>query len=99
MKNGERGGSLDVTSADQTFTLPVSAPKTGEDRYRMEVWAGPAMRTMTGHVYVTFKDEGIDPTIAVPSASGCSCNASGVDGASLFGCVSLLLLLRRQKRR
>lgn len=98
VKNGERGDSLDVTAADQTFTMPVSAPKTGEDRYRVEVWAGVAMRTMTGHIYVTFKDAGVDPTIAAPP-SGCSCQASGVDAPSLLGVVTALLLLRRSKRR
>lgn len=89
VKNGERQGSLDVTSADQTFTLPVSAPKSGEDRYRFEVFAGPAMRTMTGHVYVTFKDVGIDPTIPSPT-SGCSCTTSGGDGPAFFGAIALL---------
>lgn len=98
VKNGERQGSLDVTSADQTFTLPVAAPKTGEDRYRFEVFAGPAMRTMTGHVYLTFKDVGVDPTIPV-EASGCSCTVSGVDGTALFGAVSVLLLFRRRRTR
>jgi hypothetical protein len=98
VKNGERGDSLDVTSADQTFTLPVSAPKTGEDRYRFEVWAGPAMRTMTGQIYLTFKDVGSDPTI-VPAPSGCSCSTSGVDATSLVGCIGLLFLLRRRPKK
>jgi MYXO-CTERM domain-containing protein len=98
VKNGERGAELALNGGEETFSLPVRAPASGEDRYRFEVWSGSAMRTMTGHVYVTFAEAGSDPTIA-PAASGCACTTSGADGSSIAVAIAALAILRSRRAR
>lgn len=52
VKNGTPGEGVDITQDPFVFEVLVEAPTTGEDRYRLEIFAGQRLRTITGHFWL-----------------------------------------------
>jgi hypothetical protein len=96
VKNGTPGDYIPVDADPFIYPLSVSAPGTGEDRYRCEVWDA-AIRTVTSHLYVAAAP--IDPVGTPKSGCGLDARREGrVGSALLFACLGLGLLVRRRAR-
>ncbi|MEO8799278.1 MAG: hypothetical protein ABI551_15415, partial [Polyangiaceae bacterium] len=84
-----------------TFSINVTPPAQGEDRYRVELLQDEKPRVETSHLYVKYDANGPDPVAAAShDDSGCSASPSrsgGAFGASLFfGAIALGGLRRRR---
>lgn len=58
VKNGAPEPEVEVDSDPFVLKLPVTAPASGEDRYRVEVLEGGARRTVTSHLWLKLGDAG-----------------------------------------
>jgi len=94
VKNGELQPEVPVEADPQVIELDVTAPETGEDRWRAEALINGRRRTVTSHLF-----------IAVPAAeseesdSGCSCRMRGPGAPLSLGALALLLVLGLSRRR
>lgn len=89
----------DVTGDDVTFTRDVQAPADGEDRWRLEVWVGGRVRTVTSHVWVSRSEAfrgkpAAPPVLEEPARCGCS---TGGEGALAGLALWVLARVRRRK--
>ncbi len=86
---GEAGAAIAIDADPFTATRAITAPATGSDRWRAEVWVDGNVRTVTGHVWIQ-KPEPVAP----PMKTGCSTTGL-LPGLGLL-LVSLLRLRRNR---
>ncbi len=104
-KNGDDfADEIAVTSDPFTFSINVTPPPQGEDRYRVELLQDEKPRVETSHLYVKYDANGPDPVAAASGDDGgCSASPSrseGAFGASLFvGAVALVGFRRRRSAK
>jgi hypothetical protein len=93
LKNGAEVSVLEIASDPFEASLEVEAPATGQDRYRVEVARNGKPVTITGHVWVEFK-EGVgtfEESSPVDNPSLCHCRAAGAPARQgSWGAVALL---------
>ena len=86
--NGTPDNDTDIKADPFDLVRPVSAPKTGEDRYRVEVVRSGMPTTVTSHVWVQFK-AGVGVSTADVSGGSCACSlppgAVPADGGAITG--------------
>lgn len=101
VKNGVPEEPLDVTANEVVLRRRVSAPASGQDRYRIEVYADGARATVTSHLWVEDGPAAAGPEgAALVGGGGCAVGGGRAVGASL-GAVALALGalgLRRRRR-
>ncbi len=86
LRNGEVVQTVAVDADPFTATQSLTAPATGEDAWRAEVWVEEQPRTISGHVWLAKAE-----VVAPPVKSGCSATALG---PVLLG---VLLVLRARR--
>ena len=81
--NGDPTPPINVTSDPFTWSVPVSAPSSGQDRYRAEVFTNGNVSTATSHIWVA-------PVVA--KKQGC-----GSDSTDTIGVGALLVRFRKRR--
>ncbi|MBK8258167.1 MAG: PHP domain-containing protein [Polyangiaceae bacterium] len=104
IKNGEEVFVEQVSGDPFESTLEVSVPTEGQDRYRVEVARSGKPITITGYLWVEFKEGvGVEPETPTPESNdGCSCRTAPVkapDGWVGLGLLGPGLVWARRRRR
>lgn len=102
VKNGAAEPEVDVDSDPFVMKLPVVAPVTGQDRYRVEVLQGSERRTVTSHLWLETAaagDAGLGGAGGTAGGGGSAADGSddagcgcGVARGPLFGWLGLFAL-------
>ena len=87
---GAAATDIAVDSDDVTVDQAVPVPAQGATRWRVEVQKDGVVRTITGHVWVSAKDD--------VGAGGCGCDLGAPSGAAT-SLLALSALVRRRWRR
>jgi hypothetical protein len=86
VKNGEAQAAVEIDADPFELAIDVTAPSSGEDRWRAEVVRGERPRTVTSHLWI--------PASAKEEDSGCGCRMGTKTGAGIaWTAASLLALL------
>lgn len=97
VKNGEAMPEVEITTDPFVLEMDVTAPSSGEDRYRAETLKSSGRRTVTSHLWLK---SGSDVNLEPSGGGGCGCT---VAPRPVFGlsatCLALLAYLLRKRRQ
>ena len=95
VKNGQVQPDVAVEADPQVIELEVTAPESGEDRWRAEALINGRRRTVTSHLFIAPPAAGASEE----SDSGCGCRMRGPGAPLSLGALALLLVLGLSRRR
>lgn len=106
VKNGVPEEPIDVAADEVVLRRAVSAPVSGQDRYRVEVYADGARATVTSHLWVETGPAGAGPeSTALVGGGGCVLGRGRGEGTTLayatlgFAALALATLALRRRPR
>lgn len=97
VKNGVEEEAVDIDADPFVLERDVTAPKSGEDRWRVEALLDGKRRTVTSHIWLSASpDSG-----SADEESGCGCRVAGRPGwgAGALAFLAALALAARRRRR